>query len=322
MQGVAMARIDELRLIARVTLMYHEWEMRQSEIANQLGLSQATVSRLLNQAKEEGIIRISINLPNGVYTELEEQLIKKFKLRDVIVVDSLEDNENLIQRDIGAAAAYYLESIIKPNEVIGISSWSGTLLELVDSLQTIQSKQGIKVVQILGGVGNPSAEAHATRLTSRMAQLVKGDAVYLPVAGVLASEAARDILLADEVSQQAIQLFDQVTIALVGIGALDPSPLLAQSGNIFAPEEYDLLRNAKAVGDILERFFDQNGNIVKTGLENRVISMTLEQLSKVNRAIGVAGGKRKYDAILGALRGGWINILVTDHFTAKRLADE
>jgi len=316
-----MAHIDELRLIARVTLMYHEWEMRQSEIAEQLGLSQATVSRLLKQAKSEGIIRISINLPNGVYTELEEQLIKKFKLRDVIVVDSLEDNENLIQRDIGAAAAYYLESIIKPNEVIGISSWSGTLLELVDSLQPIQRKQGIKVVQILGGVGNPSAEAHATRLTSRMAQLVKGEAIYLPVAGVLASEAARDILLADEVSQRAIQLFDQVTIALVGIGALDPSPLLAQSGNIFDPEEYDLLRNAKAVGDILERFFDQNGSLVNTGLENRVISMSLEQLSKANRAIGVAGGKRKYKAILGALRGRWINILVTDHFTAKRLAD-
>ena len=317
-----MARIDELRLIARVTLMYHEWEMRQSEIANQLGLSQATVSRLLKQAKQEGIIRIAINLPNGVYTELEEQLIKKYKLRDVIVVDSLEDNENLIQRDIGAAAAYYLESIIRPNEVIGISSWSGTLLELVDSLQPIQRKQGIKVVQILGGVGNPSAEAHATRLTSRMAQLVKGDAVYLPVAGVLASAAARDILLADEVSQQAIQLFEQVTIALVGIGAIEPSPLLAQSGNIFAPEEYDLLRNARAVGDILERFFDQDGNLVKTGLENRVISMTLEQLSKVNRAVGVAGGKRKFDAILGALRGRWINILVTDHYTAKRLADE
>lgn len=316
-----MARIDELRLMARVTLMYYEWEMRQSEIANKLQLSQATVSRLLKNAKDEGIIRFSINLPNGVYTDLEEQLIKKFKLRDVIVVDSLENNESLIQRDLGAAAAYYLESIIRPNEVIGISSWSATLLELVDSLHPIQRKQGVKVVQILGGVGNPSAEAHATRLTSRMAQLIKGEAVYLPVAGVLASEAARDILYADEVTQSAIKLFDKVTIALVGIGAIDPSPLLAQSGNIFAPEEYELLREANAVGDILERFFDENGELVKTGLENRVISMTLNQLSKVNRAIGVAGGGRKFDAILGALRGKWINILVTDHFTAERLAN-
>jgi DNA-binding transcriptional regulator LsrR (DeoR family) len=317
-----MPRIDELRLIARVARMYYEWDMRQSEIAKQLGLSQATVSRLLGRSKEEGIIRISVNLPNGVYTELEETLVKKFGLRDAIVVDSMDDNEKLIQRDLGAAAAYYLELAIRPNEVIGISSWSGTLVALVDSLHSVPRNPGVKVVQILGGVGNPAAEAYATHLTSRMAQLVKGDTVYLPVSGVLATEAARDILIAEDVAQNAIKLFDHVTTALVGIGAVEPSPLLAQSGNIFSPQELDLLRQEKAVGDILLRFFDQNGNLVNTGLEKRVISMSLEQLSKVSRAIGVAGGSRKYAAILGALRGHWINVLVTDHFTGNRLAKE
>lgn len=317
-----MPRVDELRLIARVARMYYEWEKSQSEIARQLGLSQATVSRLLNRSKEEGIIRISVNLPNGVHTELEEIIVKKFGLRDAIVVDSLEDNERVIQRDLGAATAYYLESAIRPNEVIGISSWSATLLAMVDALHPAPRKHGVKVVQILGGVGSPSVEAHATRLTSRMAQLVNGEAIYLPVSGVLATEAARDILVADEVAQQAIRLFDHVTTALVGIGAIDPSPLLAQSGNIFSPEELDLLRQEKAVGDILLRFFNQNGELVETGLEKRVISMSLKQLSKISRAIGVAGGSRKYAAILGALRGHWINILVTDHFTASRLVNE
>lgn len=317
-----MPRIDELRLIARVARMYYEWDMRQSEIAKQLELSQTTVSRLLNRSKEEGIIRISVNLPKGVYTELEETLVKKFGLRDVIVVDSLDDNENLIQRDLGAAAAYYLESAIRPNEVIGISSWSATLLALVDALHSVSRKPGVKVVQILGGVGNPSVEAHATRLTSRMAQLVHGEAVYLPVSGVLATEAARNVLMADEVVQQAIRLFDHVTTALVGIGAIEPSPLLAQSGNVFSPQELGLLRQQNAAGDILMRFFDKNGNLVKTGLENRVISMSLEQLSRTSRAVGVAGGSRKYAGILGALCGHWINILITDHFTARRLANE
>ena len=317
-----MTRVDELRIIARVARMYYEWDLRQSEIAKQLGLSQATVSRLLDRSIKEGIIRISVNLPNGVYTELEENLVKKFGLRDAIVVDSLEDNEKLIQRDLGAATAYYLESAIRPNEIIGISSWSATLLAMVDTLQPIPRKPGVKVVQILGGVGNLSAEPLATHLTSRIAQMVNGDAVYLPVSGVLATEAARDILIADEVAQQAIRLFDQVTTSLVGIGAIEPSPLLAQSGNIFAPQELELLRQANAVGDILLRFFDQNGDLVETGLEKRVISMSLEQLSKVGRAIGVAGGSRKYIAILGALRGHWINILVTDHFTASRLVNE
>ena len=317
-----MPRIDELRLIARVARMYYEWDMRQSEIAKQLDLSQATVSRLLGRSKEEGIIRISINLPSGVYTEIEEILVKKYALRDAIVVDSLEDNEKLIQRDLGAAAAYYLEEAIRPNEILGFSSWSATLLAMVDALHSLPKKPGVKVVQLLGGVGNPGVEAHATRLTSRMAQLVHGEAVYLPVAGVLSTEAARDVLLADQVTHQAIQLFDHVTTALVGIGAIDPSPLLAQSGNIFSPQELNLLRQKKAAGDILLRFFGQNGELVETGLEKRVISMSLEQLSKVNSAVGVAGGSRKYSGILGALRGHWINILVTDHFTAERLAKE
>jgi DNA-binding transcriptional regulator LsrR (DeoR family) len=178
------------------------------------------------------------------------------------------------------------------------------------------------VVQILGGVGNPAAEAHATRLTSRLAQLINGDAVYLPVPGVVATEAARNVLYADGVVRQAVDLFDHVTTALVGIGAMDPSPLLAQSGNIFSPQEMGLLRQKNAVGDILVRFFDKGGRLVESGLEKRVISMDLNQLSKVNRAIGVAGGSRKYAGILGALKGHWINILITDRTTAEKLVRE
>jgi len=280
------------------------------------------VSRLLSRSKEEGIIRISINMPNGVYTELEEALVMKFGLRDAIVVDSLDDDEKLIQRDLGAAAAYYLESAIRPNEIIGISSWSATLLALVDALHPLPRKAGIKVVQILGGVGNPSVEAHATRLTSRLAQLVSGEVVYLPVPGVLATEEARNILLADNVSQNAIKLFDQVTTALVGIGALDPSPLLAESGNIFSSNDMDMLHRGKAVGDVLLHFYDITGKLVDTGMDKRVISMDLKQLTKVNRAIGVAGGSRKYAGILGALRGRWVNILITDRFTATQLEKE
>jgi DNA-binding transcriptional regulator LsrR (DeoR family) len=317
-----MPRIDELRLIARVARMYYELEKRQSEIAEQLGLSQATVSRLINRSKEEGIIRISISMPQGVYTELEETLVMKFNLRDAIVVDNMDEDEKMIQREIGAAAAYYLESIIRPNEVIGISSWSGTLLALIDALHPLPRKPGVKVVQILGGVGNPAAEAHATRLTSRLAQLINGDAVYLPVPGIVESEATRNVLYAEGLVRQAVDLFDHVTTALVGIGAMDPSPLLAQSGNIFSPQEMGLLRQKNAVGDILVRFFDKGGRLVESGFEKRVISMDLNQLSKVNRAIGVAGGSRKYAGILGALKGHWINILITDRTTAEKLVRE
>ena len=88
--------------------------------------------------------------------------------------------------------------------------------------------------------------------------------------------------------------------------------LLADSGNIFSTEQLDALRRKGAVGDIVVRFFDENGQPVQNELDNRVVSMTLPQLRQVNRSVGVAGGKRKFNAILGALRGGLINVLITD----------
>jgi DNA-binding transcriptional regulator LsrR (DeoR family) len=316
-----MARIDELRLMTRVARMHYEQDMRQSDIAKQLGVSQATISRVFNRARDEGIVRISVNVPQGVYADMEEELIAAYDLRDAIVVDCVSENEQIVQRDVGAAAAYYVETTIKPNEVIGISSWSSSLLALVDAMHQVPRKPGVQVVQILGGVGNPSAEVHAARLTSRLARLVNGQATFLPAPGVVGSKESLEVLLADSYVQEAMALFDQVGLALVGIGAVEPSELLAESGNIFSGTELDILRSAGAVGDILLHFFDENGQPVDTSLNNRVISMSLPQLQDVDRAVGVAGGKRKQKAILGALRGDLINVLITDCFTAGRLLD-
>jgi DNA-binding transcriptional regulator LsrR (DeoR family) len=316
-----MARIDELRLMTRVARMYYERDMRQSDIAKQLGLSQATISRLLNRSREEGITRISVNVPQGVHSQLEEELVAAYDLRDAIVVDCDSENERINQRDVGAAAAYYVETTIKPNEVIGISSWSSNLLALVDSMHQVPRKPGVQVVQILGGVGNPGAEVHAARLTSRLAVLVNGQATFLPAPGIVGSQASLDVLLADPYVREAMTLFDHVSLALVGIGAVEPSELLAESGNIFSRAELDILRNAGAVGDILLHFFDDKGEPVDTSLNNRVVSMSLSQLQKADRSVGVAGGRRKFRAILGALRGDLINVLITDCFTANRLMD-
>ena len=296
--------------------MYYEWDIKQSAIAQQLGLSQPTVSRLLQQAKEQGIIRISVNVPQGIYTELEEELVRLYRLRDAIVVDcSGESDERFIERQIGAAAAYYLESALRPNEIVGISSWSATLLALVDAMHPAPRKGDVRVVQILGGVGSPSAEVHAGRLTSRLADLLGGTAIFLPAPGVVGSAAALEAITADPFVRSAMDLFEQVTTALVGIGAIEPSKLLADSGNRFSLAELEELRAQGAVGDVLLRFFDAHGMPVNTPLNQRVISMRLEQLRKVDRSIGVAGGARKFAAILGAIRGGWVNILVTDHLT-------
>ena len=315
-----MAHIDELRLITKVARLYYEDNMRQSDIAKQLGLSQTTISRLFNRAREEGIVRITVNAPQGIFVDLEKELMGRYGLRDAIVVDCQNSkDEDVIQRDIGAAASYYVETAINNGEIIGISSWSATLLALVNSMRSIRHKKDVHVVEILGSVGNPSAKIHAAHITGRFADLVHGQAIYLPAPGVAGTKATRDVLINDPYVRDAMAFFEQITMALVGIGSITPSPILKESGNIFSDEELNQLREKKAVGDLSLRFFDADGNPIESSLNDRVVSIELEQMKRTDRAIGMAGGSRKLAAIRGALRGGLINILITDNCTAERL---
>ncbi|NWG13999.1 MAG: sugar-binding transcriptional regulator [Acidobacteria bacterium] len=313
-----MARIDELRLMTKVARMYHEQGLRQTDIMEKLDLSQSTISRLLKRAEAEQIVRITVNTPMGVFCDLEEGLQARLGLKQAIVVDSVDDDE-AIARDVGKAAAYYIESTLKQNEVVGISSWSATLLHTVNAMHTFSRETGATVVQILGGIGSPAASVHANHLTARLSQVLRAEPKFLPAPGVVSSVAGKKAFLEDPFVLEVVELFDKVTFALVGIGAVEPSKLLAASGNVFSEEELNMLRERGAVGDLCLRFFDIKGAPVRTPLDERVISMTHQQLQHVRRSIGVAGGRRKHAAIRGALEGRWINVLITDRTTAEQL---
>ena len=313
-----MPRRDELRQIAKVAGLYYQRGVRQADIATQMSLSQSTVSRLLKRAEQEQIVRITVSVPPGAHPELESELEARYGLKEAVVVDTVGDDEQIL-RDLGSAAAFYVETTLKEGDVVGISSWSATLLAMVDAMHPLPRSTRAEVVQILGGVGNPAAELHAAHLTRRLATFTHGSAVFLPAPGVAGSADAARIYVDDPFVRSAVERFDHITLALVGIGALQPSTLLASSGNIFSAEELDLLRARGAVGDICLRFFDRQGQRVLTPLDQRVIGMRPEQLRKVARSVGIAGGQRKHDAIRGALSGGWINVLITDRWTAEAL---
>jgi DNA-binding transcriptional regulator LsrR (DeoR family) len=319
---VFVGQLEDLRLLAKVAHLYYVQGLNQSRIARQLDLSQATVSRLLKRSLEEGIVRISVSMPPGVYAELEEKLRDTFNLKQAIVVDCTDHTEEAIQRVTGAAAAFYVENTLKKDDVVGLSSWSATLLAMVDAMHPLPRQMDTKVVQILGGVGNPDAEIHATRLIERFAKLTHSKATFLPAPGVVGSAASKRVLTDDSFVNEAMQLFEKVTVALVGIGSVEPSKLLTSSGNIFSSNELEGLRTGGAVGDVCLRFFDAAGAPVETPLNDRVIGMSLEQLKNVERTVGIAGGVRKYPAIRGALEGHLINVLITDRDTAQHLLDK
>jgi DNA-binding transcriptional regulator LsrR (DeoR family) len=306
--------------MAKVARLYYVQRLRQAEITDRLNIHQSTVSRILKRAEREGIVRVSLNTPTALHSDLEDQLQTRFGLREAIVVDSI-DKEDQIVRDLGSAAAFYLETTLRSRDVIGISSWSASLLAMVEAMHAHPRASGARVVQILGGIGNPGAQIHANQLTQRLAERIGGSATLLPVPGTVGSAEARRVMLGDKYVQQAMAMFKSITVALVGIGAVEPSKLLAASGNVFSNSELKTLGHRGAVGDICLRFFDEQGAPVQTTLNDRVISIELEELRRVRRIVGIAGGNRKTAAIHGALAGRWINVLITDQMTAARLLD-
>lgn len=314
-----MATTEQLRFITKVALMYHEEGLNQLQIATQLGVPQARVSRLLKQAVELGIVRTTVVPPAELHVDLERELVRRFGLQDVVIADAVDGHSHAV---LGAAAATYLESTLYGNERLGISSWSASLLATAEAMRPRPHRVATEVVQLLGGVGNPNAQVSATRLTARFAELTGGEPKYLAAPGVVGTAAARDALLGDPYVQDVVAAWRGLTTALVGIGALEPSPLLAESGNSISESDQRELRSLGAVGDVCLHYFDAAGAPVASSLDDRVLGIPAEVLRAVPRRIGIAGGERKLEAIRAALRGGWINVLITDSQIAAALISQ
>jgi DNA-binding transcriptional regulator LsrR (DeoR family) len=312
---------DELRLLGKVARMYYERGIRQPQIAAQLSLSQPRVSRLLRQATEIGIVRTTVTMPAGVHTDIEEKLEERYGLRDAVVVDAVGAAGNVLPA-LGTALAEYLDVTLTSGHLVGVSSWSETLIAGVDVMRPKSARVVDRIVQVVGGLGDPAVQRLATHLTGRLADLTGGDPVFLPTPGLVSTPAARRALTKDPSVVEVTELWPKLTDALIGIGSLEPSPLLQRSGNAIAEADQRELRDLGAVGDVCFRFFDANGKPVKSTLDQRLIGITLAELAKVPRRIGVAGGDRKFSAIRGALRGGWVNVLITDLELARRLVED
>jgi DNA-binding transcriptional regulator LsrR (DeoR family) len=308
----------QLRLITKVARMYHERGIRQTDIAETLHLSQARVSRLLKRAAELGIVRTVVTATPGVYTEIEEALEERYGLAEAVVVD-VEGTDEEIIAGLGSAGATYLETTLTGGERIGISSWSQTLLAVVDRMQPFRLPGAESVIQLMGGFGNSSVQTQGNRLLTEFARLVGARATFVPAPALVGNKTIRESLLNDPAMESVAREWARLTMVLAGIGSLPPSPLLRASGNAADLAEQDRLHAAGAVGDVCQRFFDAAGNLVPSDLDDRVVGIDADTLRLIPRRIGIAGGESKHSAIHAAVLGGWTNVLLTDTGTASAL---
>ena len=310
-----------LNLLVKVARLYHVSGLRQVEIASQLNVSQSRVSRMLTEAQRRGIVRTTVVTPEGSQAEVEEALVSTFGLLDAVVVEPDADDEASVLRALGTAGAVYLETTLTGNERLGLSSWSATLLAVVDSMTATAGSRAEEVTQLLGGVGDPAAQVRATHLADHLAALTKARVHYLPLPGLVSAALTRDALLSDASIADVVASWTRLTHALVGIGGVQPSELLQSSGNALSADHLAMLDAQGAVGDVCLRFFDADGDPVVTELDERIVGIGREELRRVPRVIGVAGTARKHAAVLGAVHGRWVDVLITDLSTARYLLE-
>ncbi|HBI10955.1 sugar-binding transcriptional regulator [Franconibacter pulveris] len=313
-----MSKQDEQRLLVKIATLYYMEGKKQSDIASLLHLSQSFVSRALTRCQKEGLVKITVVQPGNIFVSLEKALEQQYGIRQAIVVD-VGDNPNSaqIKHAIGSAAAHYVETRLRPEDIVGISSWSSTIRCMVDEMHP-QNIRARGVIQLLGGVG-PNGNVQATILTQQLAAHLDCPAWLLPSQSIERSVEEKKRLLESPEVADAVSRFAQVDVAIVGIGDLEPSQLLKNSGNYYDEEMLKLLAKRGAVGDICLHYYDAQGKPVLSREEDPVIGMELQQIRDCKHVIALAGGEEKRNAIHGALAGNYIDVLITDYPTARSL---
>jgi DNA-binding transcriptional regulator LsrR (DeoR family) len=311
---------EELRLLVKVSRFYYEDGLNQDAIKDRLGLSRSKVSRLMAQAREQGIVQISVVSPAQLYLDLESRLEERFGLQEALVVEAQPgDSQDAVSRAVGHGAAGFLVRALQPRITVGFA-WGSTLRHMAMAL-TPQRFPDVQLVQIIGGLGQPEAEVHATELCRSVSRSLGCRLTLLPVPGIVRDQRTRRALLSDIHVQRAIEAIERLDLAFVGVGAPTPDSVTMRDGSIISQAELDELLDKGAVGDIALRYFDDEGCCVESEINDRIIGISLEQLKQGPRVVAVSGGPDKVPAIRAALRGGLIDVLVTDSVTAGKLME-
>ncbi|MFZ7131683.1 MAG: sugar-binding transcriptional regulator [Eubacteriales bacterium] len=309
--------------ISKICHMFYKQELSKVEIADKMHISRFKVSRLLDKAKKEGIIKIEIITPSHTSEELfdlEEKLEEKLDLKAIMIVTGSRDNDDINARQLGEKTSSFLLETITSNEVLGIS-WGTTVSEVIKAIPKNTGISDIKIVQLTGGLGQLNT-IDGMKMIHMTGEKFNTEVSMFMVPVFVNTKEMKNILLADPDIQETTQLFNTISIALVGIGSWFPDikTNLHKAGR-FSDADVELLLKKGVVGDVFNHLVDIHGNILDGTLEDRLMTIDIEKVMKIPYVIGVAGGISKAHAIIGSVRSGCIDALITDQYTAYKMLE-
>lgn len=304
-------------LIEIATLYYIEGKTQQ-RIAEVFSTTRSNVAKLLKQALDLGIVEIKIANPATSMVHLASNLIEKFSLKKAIVVPSeMNYQETLVS--VGKAAAGFLAKCLNTKITIGIS-WGTTIYQMVDQFPE-STLTSAAVVQLHGGVGSRNVVVDGYEVSSALSRKLHCDAYYIQAPLIVHSKEAKEILVKDKNIARGLEMSKDVDIAFLGIGTTDPELNALLRAGFIDQEEAQSLRAQGAVGMVCGQFYDLEGNLLDAEVNERVIGIPAKDLGSIDTVVGLACGIKKAEAIYGALKGNYLNAIITDESVAKRLLE-
>lgn len=304
---------DAETLVAAARLYYVE-NLSQAEVAARVGTSRSNVSRMLAAAVEQGIVEVRINDPAGRDRDLEETVRQQFDLRAVRVAQRTTLGNP--QVEVGTLAARYLLGELRDGMTVALS-WGSALQSTVWHTNTDRD-HAVHLVQLVGGQSAVENEVSGHELVRELAGRLGASYEYLHAPAALTTAAARDALAQETSVAQALARARRADVAVVGIGSPEHGSSAAVLDSFaLTGDDAAHLAAAAPVGDIASRYFDAQGAPVLGAVHDRVLAVTLEELAAIPLVVGVATGRVKTDAVLGALRGRLVDVLVCDETLAR-----
>jgi len=310
---------DRVSLLADVAEIYYLENKNQAEIAKSVGVTRSMISRMLTEARDAGIVEIRVHRPLQSDHDLGRELIDAFGLLDAYVVTVGAVSGGKLIRSLGRAGALVLKRYLAPEKVLGLA-WGTSISATVDALDVFEPIP-VKVVQLVGAMGARNMEYDGHDLVSRLSEKLGGEAYYLNAPYICPDQDVARSLLETKAIKETISLGKKTDVALLGIGSTSPENSSFYLAGYVTRKELDDLRRGGSVGDVCGLHFDLEGRPAADHFSERLVTIQRNDLLSIPVRLGVAGGPGKVQAILGAMRSKHVNVLVTDHITAKKLLD-
>jgi DNA-binding transcriptional regulator LsrR (DeoR family) len=304
---------DELVLATRVARRYFLEERTKMEIAAEFGVNRFKVARLLDLARESGIVTITITGPGSLDLALSDRLRERFGLRHAVVVATSTGDDARIRRQLGEVAADLLTEIATPDDVLGLG-WARAVLEMAAHLRDLRVS---RVVQLTGALTRPDVEVSATELVRDVARRSGAAASVFYAPMIVSDVPAARALARQQQLVDAFARFDAVTKAVIGVGGWNP-PSSTLYDALTGPER-DQMRRSGVHADLSGVLLDADGRAVNAGLSKRIIAIGPAQLRRIPQVIGIAYGPEKVPAARAAIAGGYLDGLVTHTAFAEQL---